>query len=140
MAVLSRNARLLYLLALFQLAGGPLVLGGLLLVSRLMQEKEMSLADSIRLSVGSLQRQRADFSADTPFHEMEVAADLPPAEPRAPSPFKPKECKDKSWTCHDLRLPVWSLPCLLTTELPHRHDPVPPRLAQAPPLPPPRWV
>jgi hypothetical protein len=47
MAVLTRHARLLYLLALFQLLGGPLVLGGLMMVMKLTAEKEMTLSQSV---------------------------------------------------------------------------------------------
>ena len=136
MAVLIRHARLLYLLALFQLLGGPLVLGGLMMVMKLTAEKEMTLSQSV---VQTLERMaRFEAGADV-LGEWNGDDSLPPAKPE-PKPRKVKDSKDKLWAVNDLGRVLWAKLEPLKMAAMAWHDPVPRRLANAPPLPPPRAV
>jgi hypothetical protein len=137
MAVLTRHARLLYVLALFQLLGGPLVLGGLMMVTRLMGDREMTLSQSVSMTLGHLHasiNSEADAQAWTDGTDV-----LPPAKPESPRPRKLKDGKDKIWLVSDFLPFVRLCPGPLKTCMGDWHDPVPRRLANAPPLPPPRW-
>lgn len=136
MAVLLRHARLLYLLALFQLLGGPLVLGGLMMVTRLMADREMTLAQSVSHTLETL-----EGTATIGAGEWTWSADeglLPPAKPQGPTPAKLKDSKAKLWALNDFAQPGWQRPAALKIPTGPGHDPVPHRRAQAPPLPPPR--
>lgn len=137
MAVLTRHARLLYLLALFQLLGGPLVLGGLLMVKRLMTEREMTLSQSVSHTLQHLDHLDAAGEGDLVLSN--DSDFLPLTKPGAPMPKKVKDAKDKLWAVNDLTKFFW----LSREPLPlirlGWHDPVPRRLANVPPLPPPRW-
>lgn len=140
MAELKRHARLLYLLALFQLLGGPLVLGGLMMMSRLMSEQQMTLTQSLTATLEGMDHLDA---APYPEGEWTWTQDqglLPPAKPQSPPPRKLKDGKDKLWALDDCSCLAWAYPEPLQTWLKGWHDPVPARLAHAPPLPPPRRV
>jgi hypothetical protein len=136
MAVLTRHARLLYVLALFQLLGGPLVLGGLMMVMKLTAEKEMTLSQSV---VQTLERMaRFEAEADV-LHNWNNDDSLPPTKPE-PKPRKVKDAKDKLWAVNDLGGVMWAKVEPLKMAVMAWQDPVPQRLANAPPLPPPRAV
>lgn len=134
MAVLIRHARLLYLLALFQLLGGPLVLGGLMMVMKLTAEKEMTLSQSVAQTLE--QMARFDAKGDV-LRDWNDDDSLPPANPE-PKPRKVKDSKDKLWAVNDLGKVVWAKLEPMKMAVTAWHDPVPRRLANAPPLPPPR--
>ena len=137
MAVLIRHARILYLLALFQLLGGPLVLGGLMMITRLMADREMTLTESVSKTLIQLDHFQAHGAGDSSWAMDEGL--LPPAKPELPSPRKSKESKDKLWVVNDLAKVVWAIPESLKIPEGDWHDPVPWRLAHAPPIPPPKW-
>ncbi len=136
MAVLTRHARLLYLLALFQLVGGPLVLGGLMLVARLMTDREMTLSQGISHTLDRLGRCDAGEPAFALADDGDAAA---PVKQQTPQPKKVKDTKDKLWAVNDLPRFAWARPVPISIPETAWHDPVPRRLANAPPLPPPRW-
>lgn len=142
MAVLTRHARLLYLLALFQLLGGPLVLGGLMMVKRLMTREELTLSQSVSLTLERMDREPGAmmaFDAGTSAVWQEGRGSLLPASKPVPVPKKLKEAKDKLWLVNDLTRFLWQTPSRELTGHKGWHDPVPTRLAHAPPIPPPRW-
>ncbi|MEN3941502.1 hypothetical protein WJU23_09435 [Prosthecobacter sp. SYSU 5D2] len=136
MAVLNRHARLLYLLALFQLLGGPIVLGGLMMVMKLTAEKEMTLSQSVAHTLERMAHFEAEADAIRDWNEDDS---LPPAKPE-PKPRKAKDSKDKLWAVNDLGKVVWAKIEPLKVTAMAWHDPVPRKLANAPPLPPPRAV
>lgn len=141
MVELKRHARLLYLLALFQLLGGPLVLGGLMMVSKLMSERQMTLAQSVSATLHHMDGLQDTLAGGA--EEWSWTQDhglLPPAKPQAPQPRKLKDGKEKLWVLNDLARFSWAYPGPLQTWMRGWHDPVPPRLAHAPPIPPPRWA
>lgn len=137
MAVLTRHARFLYLLALFQLLGGPLVLGGLLMVKRLMTEREMTLSQSVSQTLEHLDHLDVRGAGDLAINH--DSGFLPPAKPDSPMPKKAKDSQDKLWAVNDLTKFLWLSQEPLQSTWQGWHDPVPLRLANAPPLPPPRW-
>lgn len=134
MAVLTRHARLLYLLALFQLLGGPLVLGGLMMVMKLTAQEEVTLSQSVVQTLERMARLEAGDDVLVEWHGDEA---LPPVKPE-PTPRKVKDSKDKLWAVNDLGRVVWGKLEPLKMAAMAWHDPVPRRLANAPPLPPPR--
>ncbi|MES2734786.1 MAG: hypothetical protein V4672_00615 [Verrucomicrobiota bacterium] len=136
MAVLLRHARLLYLLALFQLLGGPLVLGGLMMVTRLMADREMTLAQSVSMTLENLEGEAAIGAGEWTWSA--EGGLLPPAKPQGPAPAKLKDSKGKLWALNDFGQSGWNRPPPLKIPTGAWHDPVPHRRAQAPPLPPPR--
>lgn len=141
MAALKQHARLLYLLVLFQLVGGPLVLGGFMLAARLMMTQEVSLAQSLDMSIERLQIAggwKASDSSD-PWH---LTTEQTPTHRKLPGKNKNKDktpdTKSKLWALDDLGHSHWRMipdVCALRRGVPER---TPPRLANAPPLPPPR--
>ncbi|TDU68121.1 hypothetical protein EI77_03238 [Prosthecobacter fusiformis] len=137
MAVLTRHARLLCLLALFQLLGGPLVLGGIMMVARMMTDREMTLAQSVTHTLQKLGQDQMHAADDQECRDINGL--LPPAQPKAPQPYKFKDTKEKLWVVNDLGGFAWK--CAHQAKNPHPdwHDPVMRRLAHAPPIPPPRW-
>jgi len=138
MEVLTRHARLLYLLALFQLLGGPLVLGGVMMVTSLMKEREMTLSQSISQTLHHLEQGEVAGAGEWTWTEDHGL--LPPVKPRPPQPPKTKDGKGKLWVVNDLESFPWQASMLLKIHMQGWHDPVPLRLAHAPPIPPPRAV
>jgi hypothetical protein len=124
---LQHHRRSLCLLALLQVLVGPVVLGLLLLAGGLAEGDEVLeqrvVAALVRLEVVGLSAVETDTEGQ-------------PAEPLPGTSAKLK--KDLSWTLVELP------PLRLLAPAPRslgrwgRHDPPPPRLGQAPPLPPPR--
>lgn len=133
MVALKRHARLLYLLALFQLLGGPLVLGGLMMVARLTADREISLSQSVAQTLQKMGR--ADANGQDTFNEH---IQLPASKSTVPKPAKLKDTKDKLWAVNEFSGLIWARPEPLKIPVCGWHDPVPRRLANAPPLPPPR--
>ncbi|HCN28307.1 MAG TPA: hypothetical protein DIT64_05945 [Verrucomicrobiales bacterium] len=130
MHALKRNARLLYLLALCQVLGGPLVIGGLLVLERLTRGSGLEAR-----MAGALARMEAAECA-----ALLSRAGLPAGEEApASAPAKKSKCKaDKNWSLGGLNAPRFFPPAPIQAEMGSPHDPPPARLAQAPPLPPPR--
>ena len=129
MSFLQRYRRSLCLLALLQVLVGPAVLGLLLLAGGLADGDDVLerrvVAALVRLEVAGLP-------------VADVGEDGLPAEPW-PLPTAPvKAKKDLSWTLAELTPLRVHPPVAVTLGHAGRHDPPPPRLGQAPPLPPPR--
>lgn len=129
MSFLQRHRHSLCLLALLQVLVGPAVLGLLLLAGGLAEGDDALerrvVAALVRLEVAGLPVAAAD-------------ADGLPVEPH-PLPSVPAKVKqDLSWTLAELTPLRVHPPLALTLGHAGRHDPPPPRLGQAPPLPPPR--
>lgn len=138
MAVLTRHVRLLYLLALFQLLGGPLVLGGLMMVTRLMADREMTLSQSVSCTLRHLDPCHAIVNGEHCLAEADGL--LPPSKPALPPLEKTKDGKGKLWAVSDLGRFIWHPALSLNIPGAGEHDPDPRKLAQAPPIPPPRWI
>jgi hypothetical protein len=129
MSFLQRHRRSLCLLALLQVLAGPAVLGLLLLAGGLAEGDDMLerrvVAALVRLELAGLPVAAADEEGL-------------PTEPR-PLPGVPvKVKKDQSWSLAELTPLRVHPPVAMSLGHAGRHDPPPPRLAQAPPLPPPR--
>jgi hypothetical protein len=129
MSFLQRHRRSLCLLALLQVLAGPAVLGLLLLAGGLAEGDDVLerrvVAALVRLEVAGLPVAAADEEGL-------------PVEPR-PLPGVPaKVKKDLSWTLAELTPLRVHPPVAVTLGRAGPHDPPPPRLGQAPPLPPPR--
>lgn len=129
MSFLQRHRRSLCLLALLQVLAGPAVLGLLLLAGGLAEGEEVLerrvVAALVRLEVACLPVAAADEDGLS-------------TEPR-PLPAAPvKVKKDLSWILAELPPLRVHPPVAVTLGRCGRHDPPPPRLGQAPPLPPPR--
>jgi len=129
MSFLQRHRRSLCLLALLQVLAGPAVLGLLLLAGGLAEGEGVLerrvVAALVRLEVAGLP-------------VAEVGDEGLPAEPR-PLPAGPvKLKKDLTWSLVDGTPLRVSPPLAVTLGPKGLHDPPPPRLGQAPPLPPPR--
>ncbi len=129
MSFLQRHRRSLCLLALLQVLVGPAVLGLLLLAGGLAEGDDMLerrvVAALVRLELAGLPVAAADEEGL-------------PTEPR-PLPGVPvKVEKDQSWSLAELPPLRVHPPVAMSLGHAGRHDPPPPRLAQAPPLPPPR--
>lgn len=130
MNALKRHARLLYMLALCQVLGGPLVLGGLLLLTQITSggHVEQRVVDTLlRLEA----RECAALFAQGELPAKKGA----PATPPAPAG---KGKADKGWTHgHLAALRVYA-PAPVRMGVAARHDRPPTGPAHAPPLPPPR--
>lgn len=129
MTFLQRHRRSLCLLALLQVLAGPAVLGLLLVAGGLAEGDEVLerrvVAALVRLEVAGLP-------------VAEVGDEGLPAEPR-PLPTGPvKLKKDLTWSLVELTALRLCPPAAVELGSAGRHDPPPPRLGQAPPLPPPR--
>lgn len=130
MGNLPKNVRLLYLLALLQLLGGPAVLCGILVVAKLGQQSEAKpLTEQIVSVIEEVQH----------FYETGYSNELPPPDPaKAPAPVKVKESKFKLNGTLTQTVCVITEPGALLLVMPMHRDPPPVSQAQAPPLPPPR--
>lgn len=105
---LRQTGRLIYLLALFQLAGGPLVIGGVLLTGKLWRLGPAAEAGAMTagaaachpdepamLEAGALERLLLEMKARTPD------------DPQKPAPVPAaKEMNGKLWTIQDLGGPL----------------------------------
>lgn len=138
MDVLLRHARVLYLLALLQLLGGPLVLGGMMLVSKVTADAGEQHFVALELSeAGASEAWSADTSAEWTWSEQQGL--LPPKCPKLPESGKANDGKGKLWVFEDLAGAGWRDPGRTLTGTPPSRDRVPWRLAHEPPIPPPRW-
>lgn len=136
---LSRNARLLCLLTLLQLVGGPLVLCGVMIFTRLATDKDVTLSQSISLAVESAQRfEFQDHSAASPALSPADCTKPQPAKAPAPLPVKSKDGKATLAGMADFLGVTLAPPGSLFLPLSSWHDPAPITRGQAPPLPPPR--
>ena len=129
MSFLQRHRRSLCLLALLQVLAGPAVLGLLLLAGGLTEGDEVLeqrvVAALLRLEVAGLP------VAEVGEHGL-------PADPRPLPAGSVKLKKDLTWSLVELTALRVQPPVAVTLGPMGRHDPPPPRLGQAPPLPPPR--
>ncbi|HEY1081320.1 MAG TPA: hypothetical protein VGE29_03610 [Prosthecobacter sp.] len=138
MDVLLRHARVLYLFALLQLLGGPLVLGGMMLVSKV--TADAGVKHPVTLVSGEARASEACFANAS--DEWTWSAEhglLPPKCPKLPESGKTKEGKGKLWAFEDLAGAGWRYPGPSLTGMHPFRDRVPWRLAHEPPAPPPRW-
>lgn len=141
MAVWQRHIRLLYLLALFQLLGGPLVLGGFMLAARLMVEKEVTLTQSLGKTMEHLAEcQGWTLQGSEEFLASRDEGGLPgkSCPPKPPLKNKTPDSKSKLWALDDLGVILWRYhrgACLGGLSPPESR---PTKLANAPPVPPPR--
>jgi hypothetical protein len=128
-----KNIRPLYLLALFQLVGGPAVLLVVLLFGRLSvsQVSEHGLAQGIAVTLQSDAWQTAAQEV------LQTGAALPATE-RDKVPVKPQETKAKLYAA-GMESPVTAPAAAATDIVPRARDDVSGSArAQAPPAPPPR--
>ena len=138
MARLAQHARLLYLLALFQLVGGPLVLCAVVLFSSVAMEKQVTLGEKIEWALQSAQTMQ---SAATEGDHLDVLADdgMPP-KPKAPTPSKTKEGKGKLFGLDEWFVTKLWQPTRTRLAVAKRGDGGVVTRANAPPIPPPRVV
>lgn len=141
MVALQSHARLLYLLALFQLVGGPLVLGAFLLGARLLVEKEVPLTQTLSCTLELLAGQEGWSAASADDWLNPNPHQAPRGKDGAPVPpgkDKTPDAKGKLWALGGVDGSVWEArvdarePCTCPPAA------VPMRLANAPPVPPPR--
>jgi|GEM_PF-1283867 len=137
MVGLMQHARLLYLLALVQLLGGPLVLGGIFCFARMGQEPGVTL--TLRITRAWQQAQNMEALVQSPALQQEVAA-APDREPSRPSPApeRTKGGKAKIFAITDWSPPQFMLRLQPAVHYPRWHDPAPVTRGQSPALPPPR--
>ena len=130
MQTLKRHARLLYLLALCQVLGGPLVLGGLLLLA------EMTSGKQIEARVAEVLQRFETAECATLFALAESSAPEGKHLPRPANGVKTKT--DKGWSSLFLSPLRVFPPVPVKTGIHWLREVPPPHHAQAPPLPPPR--
>lgn len=130
MQALSRHARLLYLLVLCQVLGGPLVLGGLLILT------EITSGRQIEARVAETLQRFEAAECTALFSKSESSLPEKHSIPRPKSGVKTKT--DKSWSTALVSPMRIYPPVPKKTGIHWLQETAPPHLAQAPPLPPPR--
>ncbi len=149
MAFLSRHLRLLCLLALFQVLGGPLVLCGVIAFSKAGGQgaSQVSLQDRISLSLAQMQRaeQLATLSPSLFMEEGVSSGFWEGEELTQPNPSKPLptgKVKDGKAKFHAIPLARVAAGLMapegVESSREKYRDRVPISRAQGPPLPPPR--
>lgn len=148
---LRQTGRFIYLLALFQLAGGPLVIGVVMLVGKitagwgcseaLLHQAAACPAASINAATEERSASSlfpAIFDLDFLFEAFSTTASSSPQKP-APAP-KEKDAKGKLWMISDPGMRIRSMaPTPLIACLPAESDWLVTR-SHSPPIPPPRAV
>lgn len=133
MAFWKQHARWLYVLALFQLLGGPLVLCGVVLFSKMGSEESVTLDQRLALTLERL----------VPLQSGELLFDeqLPESSPlKGPSSKPAKDTKAKFWAVEMGLMAKFTFPEPERLRHSRWHDPAPPHRGHAPPIPPPREV
>jgi hypothetical protein len=101
---IRQTGRLIYLLALFQLAGGPLVIGGVMLAAKLCSGWQQRALAATMLDVGAFRAEAEQvFEAGAPHALIEgISAAAPSSDQKPAPPRKAKDAKGKLWTINEL--------------------------------------
>lgn len=134
---LRQTGRLIYLLALFQLAGGPLVICAVILVGKLASSQALN---AMRQREGPVTMISSEPVDQVVAHLADMGWEQTSNRGQPAAPQKAKDGKGKIWAVRDAGAPV----CLTArtpfmASLPWESEWLP-RRSHPPPIPPPRWM